>query len=266
MAGKPCVSVDDALSLEDFRQLMPGTIRPQDLTTLLMRIRAREVAETGSFSGWGKVGRLQRLAYLMHLKPRDLAELLVDGVIEHYRHEMDRDAVIFDFISEMAGPGGVAAHRPEPEPPRKRSFKRIRTELIEPAVIEELIQKAARDALAWDACERLFTDAVVLNTSMPASLAAWKLRAVQGKSKRPTPGSGPSPGSLRARDKAIRFAVRLALESGAFEAASHSSSGQSPARNEAPGACEFVSSRFIAAGINASYPLIDKVWRERRKS
>lgn len=139
---------------------------------------------------------------------------------------------------------------------------------IDELAAKELALDSVNDPVAWDACVRVVSDALVGGLEIPFHLRVWAAQALRGEirvDRRRNAGARNAP-----RDDAIRFAVRMALESGALEA-THSDDTKNPGP-ELPGAraksaCQLVALKLSAAGIGVavSYKQVEKVWGDRNR-
>ncbi|MHA7833477.1 MAG: hypothetical protein ACX94A_03235 [Algiphilus sp.] len=217
--------------------------------------RQRETLETGAFSGWGHK-RLKGREGEFGLTASQLAEALVDVAIDNRRGHLGRDAVVLHRITELAGAVSL-------------SGERVNVAHLPAEVIDTLTREAASDALAWDACARLFDDTATLGTPVPAALLQWAGKALTGEAERPAGKTGPDSADRLRRDDAVRFAVRLALESGAFRGATHSKEAPAPRVAGRPrSACELVGQRLSdsGAGVALGYAAVKSIWEARPKS
>src|SRR5690606_15889982 len=123
---------------------------------------------------------------------------------------------------------------------------------------------------AWLACVRIAEDAINRGVAVPNALRQWLVSVVRDEAKRP---DRRRKAPVRAaRDDAIRFAVRLAMERGAFQAPTHSRNKTTPGAElvgpRAHSACELVAQRFSSAGVGIalSYGEVERIWGKRERN
>lgn len=180
-----------------------------------------------------------------------VAVAAVDCAIRNRAGAIDRQRVITARIAEAIGQPMPDSHYPA----------------LPADTLAALAAVAHVDAVAWAACEHVTADAIERGLPVPDGLRQWAIEAMQD-TVRP---DGRRAQWEAARDDAIRFAVRLALESGAFRGATHSAqsrkAGTELRGGRARSACELVAQRMTAAdiGLAVSYEQAAKIWRQRNR-
>lgn len=180
-----------------------------------------------------------------------VAVAAVDSAIRNRAGAIDRRRVITARIAEAIGQPMPDGHYPA----------------LPADKLAALAAVAQADSVAWAACEHVTADAIERGLPVPDGLRHWAIAAMQDTTR----PDGRCAQWETARDDAIRFAVRLALESGAFRGATHSAQSQKPGtelrEGRAHSACELVAQRMTAADVGAavSYEQAAKVWRQRNR-
>jgi hypothetical protein len=220
----------------------------------------RAARATNSNPCWGQRRFAGRAAEFGLTTDYELAEVLVDIAIENRKGEpgrdsvslIGRDSVILNRIAEVAC-----------QPVGKSHFD------LNDDVLARLASDAATDAIAWDACARIAEDAIERGQPIPTALGTWSVKAMGRETTRP---DGRAAGYLVLRDDLVRFAIRLAMESGAFKAATHSGKAQRPGvelrNSKARSACELVAFRMSKAkiGVAFDYESAAKIWKGRDRN
>lgn len=133
----------------------------------------------------------------------------------------------------------------------------------------ELADESVHDPVAWAACVKVVSEALVASLEVPYALREWTARVLRGEIQEPDKRK--SSKFMTPRDDAIRFAVRMALESGAFTAATHGSHSKAAGPEEYGGrarsACELVALRLTSAdtGVDLKYPQVAGIWEKRNR-
>lgn len=197
----------------------------------------------GESPRWGQRRFAGRAAEFGYRDEYDLAGALVDIAIDNRRGAVGRERVIVGRIADAAGG------------PVPRSHYALTDDAI-----RRLLEAADADAVAFAACERIALDAIARGVPIPEPLRDWASEAIRG-------ATGPDRRKAKsafnsARDDAVRFAVRLAMESGAFSTATRS------AASEHESACEFVATRMADAGMGVArgHKRVAAIWGGRDKT
>lgn len=132
--------------------------------------------------------------------------------------------------------------------------------------IKRLIRAAGEERLAWDALERIARDAIRRGLPVPARMRVVFLAAMRGRVRRP-PAPPNDPDDNLERDEAIRFAIRLALESGAFRGATHNRATEIR-DGLARSACELVEWRLplMRVRTRVGYAGVVEIWEARNRA
>jgi len=211
----------------------------------------RDARESGANPNWGQrrlAGRAEEFGLVTDYA---LAEVLVDIALDNRRGMHHSEIVVIQRIAEAAG---------YPVPDNQY--------ILPDAALAGLVQASATDPVAWAACIRITDDAMTRGVPVPERLRDWVSAAIKGEAQRPDMRKS---GMLAARDDAIRFAVRLVMESGAFRAPTHSANSKVPGTElegaQARSACELVAQKFGQAGIGIaiSYEEVARIWRNRNR-
>lgn len=187
-----------------------------------------------------------------------VAEAAVDCAINNKRNAINNHRVIVARLTDAVGFAMPDSHYPELPADR----------------LEALAAEAATDAVAWAACQHVAVDAIQRGLPVPLGLVTWAANAWRDTTR---PDARKAKWQTQ-RDDAIRFAVRLALESGAFKGATHSKDKKKPAAKAMRGgrelddwtlsACDLVAHRMSNAGIGIAldYADVAKVWAKRDRT
>lgn len=176
----------------------------------------------------------------------EIAEALVDAAIANRTGGVGSEDSTISYMARVAGA------------PMPRSGYSLSDDAL-----QTIAESAATNRVAWAACERIVADAIERGIAVPSLLRTWALGVLRGTAKPPDGRKGA--GFLVARNSAIVFAVRLAMESGAFVAATHSKDKPPGRGARARSACELVAKRTADAGmgIALSYAQVADIWEKR---
>lgn len=136
---------------------------------------------------------------------------------------------------------------------------------------KELADEAVDDPVAWAACVKVVSEALTANLNLPYPLREWTARVLRGEITKPDKRKSVA-GYLTPRDDAIRHAVRMAMESGAFTAPTHGTHtkalGPTEKGGRARSACELVAFRLANAGMGVAlgYPQVAGIWEKRNRN
>lgn len=135
---------------------------------------------------------------------------------------------------------------------------------------KELALDSVSDPVAWEACVHVVSESLEAGLEIPFYLRAWAAQALRGEIKK-VDGRRNIGAWLAPRDDAIRFAIRMALESGAFRGATHNPSTKRPGLEieggRARSACELVAWELTHAGVGIArgYKQVVEIWEARNR-